>query len=223
MFAKTLYFEKRVRRLAGLGYLLQLAPFIRAVILTGSMSTGSDSFASDIDLLLITKPGRLYTARFFATFCAVLTGHRRRPNDENPAGKFCLNYYLAADNLDIKPHNARCAKFHRHMLRIWDRHGEFEKIYRENFWLYDHEVGIINEEKIKKLEKNFPIDRLLTFSIIRWPWEAILSGKIGDWLERVMSTWQMKKITKSKLYKLNKSSIIVSAGELRLHPKKLTN
>lgn len=223
MFAKNTYFEKRVRRLRGLGYLLQLAPFVRAVILTGSMSTGSDTLASDIDLLIITKPGRLYSARFFATFWAALTGHRRHPNDENPAGKFCLNYYLSSDSLDIKPHDARCANFHRHMLRIWDRNGEFEKIYRENFWLYDYAVEIADEGKVEKIKGVFPIDRLLTFSVIRWPWEAILSTKIGNWLERVMSGWQIKKITKSKLYKLNKSSIIVSAGELRLHPKKLTN
>ena len=220
MFAKNTYFEKRVRRLRGLGYLLQLAPFVRAVILTGSMSTGSDSFASDIDLLIITKPGRLYSARFFATFWAALTGHRRHPNDKNPAGKFCLNYYLALNNLDILPHDARCASFHRHMLRVWDRHGESEKIYRENFWLYDHTIEIKSEKKVEKLKSAFPIDRLLFFSLIRWPWEAILSTKIGNSLEQIMSAWQMKKITKSKLYKLNKSSIIVSAGELRLHPKK---
>lgn len=220
MFAKNTYFEKRVRRLRGIGYLLQLAPFVRAVILTGSMSTGSDSFASDIDLLIVTAPRRLYTARFFVTLWASLTGHRRRPGDENPAGKFCLNYYLTSDNLDIKPHTARCAKFHRQMIRIWDRFGEFEKIYRKNFWLYDHRVNIADKDKVEKLKKNFPIRRLLIFSIIRRPWEVLLSGKIGDSLERIMLAWQRKKIIKSKLYKLNKLSIVVLPGELRLHPKK---
>ena len=220
MSAKLSFFEKRLKRTVGLGYLLQLAPFVQAVILTGSLTTGSDNFASDIDFLIITLPHRLYTARFFATFWTTLTGHRRKPNDSKPAGKFCLNYYLTADNLDILPHSAACAKFHRHLIRIWDRSGELEKIYRQNFWLYRHNVVIINQNKVAKLRATFPLERLLTFSIIRRPWEIILSGKLGDGLEKILATWQMKKITNSETYKLDKKTIIVLPNELRLHPKK---
>ncbi|MCX6810355.1 MAG: nucleotidyltransferase domain-containing protein [Candidatus Berkelbacteria bacterium] len=220
MFAKLNFFEKRLKRLTGLGYLLQLAPFVKAVILTGSMTRGDDSLASDIDLLIITSPKRLYTARFFATFWTALTGWRRKPLDKNPAGKFCLNYYLSSDNLDIKPRTANCARHHRHLIRIWDRGGELEKIYRQNFWLYNHNIEIVDKEKVSKLKKVFPLDRLLTFSILRRPWEWILSGRIGGKLERVMSNWQMKKITNSEQHKANKKTIIVLPNELRSHPKK---
>lgn len=220
MATKLNYFEKRIKRLAGLGFLLQLAPFVKAVILTGSMTRGEDTPASDIDLLIITSPKRLYTARFFATFWTALTGWRRKLNDKNPAGKFCLNYYLTFDNLDILPHTSACANHHRHIIRIWDRDGELEKIYRQNFWLYSHNVEIADKDKVGKLKKVFPLDRLLTFSILRRSWEWIFSGAIGDGLERVMSNWQMGKITNSRQYKLNKETIIVSLNELRLHPKK---
>ena len=224
MSRKLNIFEKRTRRLSGLGYLLQLAPFVKAVILTGSMTRGENNFFSDIDLLIITTPRRLYTARFFATFWAAVTGWRRKPNDENPAGKFCLNYYLTSNNLDILPHTADCAKHHRQIIRLWDRDGEFERIYREHFWLYKYNFKIADEEKVRRLKSIFPLDRLLLFSIIRRPWEWILSAGIGERFENFVSVWQIKKITSTELYKLNSKTIIVSPNELRFHPKKkLTN
>ena len=125
---KLNYFEKRLARLKVLGYLLQLAPFVKGVILTGSMTTGSSKKGSDIDLLIITTPKRLYTARLFVTFLTLLTGKKRSVFDKNPAGKFCLNYYLSEDNLDILPHDQRCANFHRYIIRVWDRDGVCEKI-----------------------------------------------------------------------------------------------
>ena len=210
-------YQKRIRRLKGLGYLLQLAPFVKALILTGSMTTGIDGKLSDIDLLVITAPGRLYTARFFVVLLTAITGWRRKPGDTNPAGKFCLNYFLAEDNLDIKPHTKECAQYHRRIIRIWDRDGEYEKIFRDNFWLYKYPVEVADMEKIKLLKSVFPMDRLLTFSILRRMNEFVfLSHKI----ESFFYNWQKKKIEKTEVYKKNKKTIVVLPGELRLHPKK---
>jgi len=214
------YFDRRLRRLTGLGFLLQFSPFVQAVILTGSMTTGSDNIKSDIDLLIITSPKRLFIARFFVTLLTALTGHRRKPIDKNPAGKFCLNYYLPSDNLDIKPHTNECAKYHRYMVRIWDRGGELERIYRENFWLYNYTVEIIDAMKVNKLKTVFPMERSVFLSTIRRFFELFFYGKFGDWFEKKMFNWQKRKITSTKLYKLNKKTIIVFKNELRLHPKK---
>ena len=213
-------YQRRIKNLKIFGYFLQLAPFIRAVILTGSMTTGGAKESSDIDLLIITREKRLYLARFFATLFATLTGLRRTPKSKNPAGKFCLNYYLSVDNLDIQPHTARCARFHRYIIRIWDKDGFYERIYRENQWLRDFEPKIGDEKQLAVLKDNFPLDRWLTFSIIRLPLEMLLSGKFGDFIEGKIASWQMSKILKSKVYRENKKTIIARKNELRLHPKK---
>ena len=145
-------YQRRVKNLKVLGYLLQIAPFVRAVILTGSMTIGSTNESSDIDLLIVTKERRLYLARFFVTLLTTLTGLRRTPKTKNPAGKFCLNYYLAADNLDIRPHTARCARFHRQIIRVWDKDGICERIYRQNQWLRSFEPKIVDENQIAILK-----------------------------------------------------------------------
>lgn len=220
MFAKRDFLTKRINNLKIVGCLLQLAPFIRGVILTGSMTNGLASEKSDIDLLIISAPKRLYTARLFSTFWVEITGLRRRPTTKNPAGKFCLNYYLASDNLDICPHTARCARFHRHIIRVWDKDGTFERLWRENQWLRRFTVPIKNKKLVKQVENNFPIDRPVALSILRLPLEIILSGKLGDWVEERLRNWQIQKITHSRQYKKNKKGIVFSRSELRLHPKK---
>lgn len=215
-------YQRRVKNLKVLGYLLQIAPFVRAVILTGSMTIGSTKESSDIDLLIVTKERRLYLARFFVTLLTTLTGLRRTPKAKNPAGKFCLNYYLAADNLDIRPHTARCARFHRHIIRVWDKDGICERIYRQNQWLRSFEPKIVDENQIAILKNNFPLDRWLTLSLIRLPLEILLTGKLGNFAEDKFSKWQMSKILNSKTRKDNKKTIVVRKNELRLHPKKQT-
>lgn len=215
-------YQRRVKNLKVLGYLLQIAPFVRAVILTGSMTIGSTNESSDIDLLIVTKERRLYLARFFVTLLTTLTGLRRTPKTKNPAGKFCLNYYLAADNLDIRPHTARCARFYRHIIRVWDKDGICERIYRQNQWLRSFEPKIVDENQIAILKNNFPLDRWLTLSLIRLPLEILLTGKLGNFAEDKFSKWQMSKILNSKTRKDNKKTIVVRKNELRLHPKKQT-
>jgi len=213
-------YQRRLENLKVLGYLLQIAPFVRAVILTGSMTIGGTKESSDIDLLIVTKEKRLYLARFFVTLLATFTGLRRTPKTKNPAGKFCLNYYLAADNLDIRPHTARCARFHRHIIRVWDKDGICERIYRQNQWLRSFEPKIVDENQIAILKNNFPLDRWLALSLIRLPLEILLTGKLGNFAEDKFSKWQMSKILNSKARKDNKKTIVVSKNELRLHPKK---
>lgn len=218
---KNDFFQKRVKNLKCLGYLLQLAPFVRAVILTGSMTTGSATKTSDIDLLIISQPGRLYAARFFVTILALLTGKKRAVFDKNPAGKFCLNYYLALDNLDILPHTRRCANFHRYIVNIWDRGGIYERILRQNFWLKRFPVAIKSASDVRLLKETFPLKKSTVLSTIQKIKELFFSRRFGDFVEKKLFIRQKKKITNSEIYKNNKSSIIVSKNELRLHPKKI--
>lgn len=220
MASRKTYFEKRLKNLKILGYLLQLAPFVRAVILTGSMTTGAATKASDIDLLIISRPGRLYSARFFATILTSLTGIRRKPNDKIVAGKFCLNYYLASNNLDIKPYTARCANFHRYIISVWDRDGIYERILRQNFWMRRFPLAIKNKSQVKPLNETFPIKISGLLLATQKFQELFLRCRFGDFVENKQFSWQKKKITNSRIYKNNKSSIIVSKSELRLHPKK---
>jgi hypothetical protein len=106
------------------------------------------------------------------------------------------------------------------MICIWDKGGIYERIYRQNQWLRNFDPKIEDETQVAILKNNFPLDRWLALSLIRLPFEILLTGKLGDFVEDKISKWQMSKILNSKTHKDNKKTVIARNNELRLHPKK---
>lgn len=210
------YFQKRLRRLRGLGYLLQLAPFVQAVIVNGSMSFGGAGKKSDIDLMIIAAPNRLFTARLFSTLITGFTGHRRKPFSIFTSGQFCLNYYLTSDNLNILPQTKPNALANRYAIKVWDRGGEHERLLRQNFWMRKHNVEIMNKHQFDLVRSEFPLDRLLTFSFIHRFWEFLLYGKFGDFCERKLANWQKRKIEHGLGRLPTAKEVYISDNDLRL-------
>lgn len=210
------FLKKRLRRLQGLGYLLQFVPFVKALMLTGSMSFGAAKVSSDIDLLVITAPKRLYTARFFVSLWAALTGWRRKPFESNLAGKFCINHFMTSENFDILPQTEANAKAHRFMVKIWDREGEHERLMRENFWIRKYNLIPVSIEQLEFVKAAFPIERPVFFAVFRRIWEWILFAKLGDMVEMKLAKWQKNKINSSLNLLESTSDIFISDSDLRL-------
>lgn len=83
--------ERLIKRYIGW---IKNIPFVRGVGLAGSQAMGLAKQDSDIDLLLLARPGRLWLARLLVTIYFQLTGRRRYGS--KVADRFCLNHYLAA-------------------------------------------------------------------------------------------------------------------------------
>lgn len=73
-------------------------PFVRAVMVSGSLSKGYMEKDSDIDYFIITEPGRLWLARTFLVLYKKLFLFNSRKN-------FCVNYFIDTDHLLIPDHN----------------------------------------------------------------------------------------------------------------------
>ena len=74
-------------------------PFIKLIAVTNNLSYDNPKSNSDIDLLVITTPNRLFTARMLLTFWTHIFGIRR--HGKKVAGRLCLSFYLTEDNLDL--------------------------------------------------------------------------------------------------------------------------
>lgn len=216
MATKVNFLKKRIRRLVGFGYLLQLVPFAKAVVLTGSMAFGAAKPSSDIDLLIVVSPKRLYSVRFFTTIWNAFTGYRRKPFEGNVAGKFCINHFMTTENFDILPQTEANARAHRFMVRIWDRDGIHERLMRENFWMRKYQLSPTSADQLKYIQSHFSIGKPIFFAICRRIWEWILSGKLGDLVEKKLAKWQKNKITSGLTGLDSTSEIYISDSDLRL-------
>ncbi len=69
------------------------------VAVSNSLAMYATHPGSDIDLLIITTPKRLWIARTLMLLIAELLGVRTKPHDE--AGKFCFPFFMTNANLNL--------------------------------------------------------------------------------------------------------------------------
>ena len=75
-----------------------------AVLLTGSAAAHNASWQDDIDLMIVTQPGKLWTARLQLSLWTKMQGRLRTGQTHQLADTFCLNLWLAADQLTMPKH-----------------------------------------------------------------------------------------------------------------------
>lgn len=205
--------KKYFRKAKRIANLLNLLPFVRCVILNGSVAKGLASKSSDIDLLIVAKEGRIFTCRFLAVSLVTILG-MKRPRNENAShsGKFCLNYFMTDKHLTI-PHqreesiNNYCASNYSHSCFLAGDSRIFKHfIYcNKNWWLkYGFETKIIE------------------YRLTRWTnfLKVIFENLLSDSLEEKFKKFQLSKIERDNLTILYPELVVCSDFELRFHPPK---
>lgn len=148
--------------------LISKFPFIRCVMITGSLSKGFMDSNSDIDYLIITKPGRLWIARTFLIVYKkifLLNSHKF----------FCVNYFLDQNHLVLHDRNLFTATellFAKPTYNI----NLFERFLKVNQWtksfypLFEFSYSNNKDENCRP-------------SALKAVAEKILTGKPGDFID----------------------------------------
>jgi hypothetical protein len=77
-----------------------VVPFIRSVIVNGTLAMKNSNQKSDWDVLIITKKNRIWIGRFFLSLILSFLGKRRV--GKRVKNEFCLNHYLTEDGLILE-------------------------------------------------------------------------------------------------------------------------
>ena len=89
---------------------------------------------SDIDLFVITKPNRLWTARIFLTLALSILGQRKTATQH--AGKFCLSFFISEKNLSLEnialENDIYLSYWIQTLKPILNRRRVFERFLEEN-------------------------------------------------------------------------------------------
>lgn len=123
---------KTVRRYQ---WLFSVIPFVELVCVCNSLPIRDVDIRSDIDLLIVTKKDKLFTARFFTTLFVSLLGKRR--HGIKTKKRFCLSFYVTEEVLDfnqisLKPYDIYLAYWLRTLEPITGDYKQYERILSEN-------------------------------------------------------------------------------------------
>jgi len=107
--------------------LIKRFPFVRAVLITGSLSKNSSDRTSDLDFMIITAPHRLWIARTLLMLFKKIFLF-------NSFKYFCLNYFITEDSLEIEDKNVFTATEIAHIKGTYNIHL-VNKFIESNSWI----------------------------------------------------------------------------------------
>lgn len=190
---------------------LKIVPFLRLVAVCNNLAFKKVDNGSDIDLFIIAKEGRLFTARILITGILHLLGVRRHGN--KIAGRFCLSFFVDDKYLDLSKiaieQDIYLAYWVKSMLPILDD-GISGDFLQANLWA----KRFFEEENAFEINLDKVINRK---SFLRGIFEWLLNGKFGDLLEKKLKRWQLKRASEKINLASGEASLIVDEHILKFH------
>ena len=194
---------KTARRVSGF---ISRFPFIRGILLSGSISKGFMEEDSDIDYFVITHPNRVWFSRLLLMlFKKVFLLNSKRI--------FCINYFVDSENMEIQEKNIFTATELVTLLPTFGR-DIYEELCKKNAWVKQFFPNYPKRDIREVLDrKNGVIKSLL---------ERILGSKLGDKIDDfAMALFDKFNKTKYKDYDKEEFKIAFKSTkkESKHHPK----
>ncbi len=219
-------FDKKWLRFLKLAPFFRHLPFIDFVLGAGSMALGNVHQDSDFDVIVGAKSGRIFTARFFCVLMFGLLGRRRHAkrgylprsagrqkfsHREAASNKICFNHFVTPRSYRLKPpHNIYWQELYQNLVPIYGQKEKIRDFFKANNWMGER---IYSDD----LRHEFYEPSFAGFIL-----EKILSGRFGDFIERILKQIQIKRIKKSPKDSLGfEPRMVFNDDELEFHPDTL--
>jgi len=148
---------------------LSFLPTIKMVAVTGALAMNNANEDSDIDFLMITKKGSLWTTRLFAMgLLKVFRIPRRKYGDKITKDKLCLNIWLDESDLAWGKNNRNIFTSHEisQIIPLVNKDQAYERFLSKNIWIADFwpnatSAKVEKGRKRKKIEKGGLVTMLI--------------------------------------------------------------
>jgi hypothetical protein len=171
--------EKKIHTAVRMSNIISKFPFVRCILLSGSISKGYMESDSDIDFFIITHPDRVWFSKLLLMLFKKIFLLNSKKN-------FCINYFIDEEKLDIDEKNIFTAT---ELITLIPTFGSnvYDTFYENNIW-------------IKNYYPNFP-KRVFNGSdqktgFVKVSIEKIFNGKAGDKLDDFSMRFFKKYITR---------------------------
>lgn len=189
----------KIKKAEKISKYLRFLPLIKMVALTGNLAVKNSSESDDIDFLIVTKKGWLWTGRFLTTVLLEILGCRRRPGDKKFKDKICLNMFWDEGYLSLPSSWRNLFTAHEicQIEPLWQKDDVYFKFLFKNRWVKKYLANFELEKKNIFFEEN---KNKPPFSLV----EKIL--------KKVQLYYMQKRRTKEK----------ITSGIIAFHPRDLS-
>ena len=206
---QLLLYDRKWKELKKLSNYFRYIPFIDFVIVSGSMATGNITKYSDFDVLISVKENRLFFTRYLINFFFGILKKRRTNDFKNSSpNKLCFNHFITRPVWKLKPVDNYGPIIYSNLIPLYGNKNKIKKFFQINS---QYNPQLVNH--LLDLRYNCRQPKLITYFI-----EKILSGKIGDWLEKISFFISSKRLSNYLKSIPNKNGrIIINKHELEFH------
>jgi len=160
---KESYSRKKLKIARRAAALLDKLPTVRFVGITGSLAMMSANKKSDIDLIIITKNGTMWTTRLAVHGILLLAGFVVRTYSK-PEKKdaLCLNIFMDESDLRIKNFKLKIKNLYMahelaQIIPLVNKNKTYERLIASNLWITEYWPNAVEAKKVKDLPTiNFP-------------------------------------------------------------------
>jgi predicted nucleotidyltransferase len=178
---KKLKISRRYLKIARfIATLIFYHPYVRSVLVSGSLSKHAYSKKDDIDFFVIAEPGRVW-------ICRTLLMLFKKIFLLNSKKYFCINYFIDSKNLEIPEKNVFTATEIAFLVPVKNREL-CKRFFEQNSWVMSFFPNLI-----------FSLDGCKTYShpVIKSILEKLLNGRHGDKLDtRLLEIYKKRAIKK---------------------------
>jgi predicted nucleotidyltransferase len=202
--------ERKISQARKAAKILSILPIIRMVGISGSLAMNNAGEESDIDFLIITKRGTLWTTRLLSVVLLKMFGiPRRRYGERNEKDKLCLNMWLDEDDLvwDKKDRNVFTAHEISQIIPLINKDETYEKFLSQNNWIasyWPNATGAKTERKREEDKKGGVIENIF----------EPLMRRIQYWYMKKKITREVVTSTRAIFHPIDWGSFISSKLEL---------
>ncbi len=192
-------------------------PFIRCIAVCNTLAYSNTRDDGDLDLLVITQPGRIWTARMLATSLAQLLGWR--PDFRHTRDAVCLSFFLAEDAFDFRqimlvPDDRYLCYWLDQLVPLYGDASVIDSLREENTWYAEH---LPNAYGTLPARRRVVADTLIS-KAARSMLHTIHAGSFGNALERRYEQIQRRLLPDRLRDMANKDSrVVINDGMLKFH------
>jgi predicted nucleotidyltransferase len=173
--------EKRLKTARRVSGFISRFPFIRGILLSGSISKGFMEEDSDIDYFVITHPNRVWFSRLMLMVFKKLFLF-------NSKKIFCINYFVDSEKLEIEEKNIFTAT---EIVTLLPTFGKeiYDEFYEKNYWVKQYYPNYPKRETDEVIDRNNGVVKSLLENILG----KKLGNKIDDFAMTIFDRFNRKK------------------------------